>query len=445
MSSLLNLTKEYAEQYLDGLQHRSVFPSQDAVTQLTGFHEPLPETPIAPEETIRRLHELGSPATVASAGPRYFGFVTGGAQPVTLASSWMTSAWDQNAHMVAGSPVAAAIEQVAAQWLVKGLGLPTGTATGFVTGATMANFSALAAARHRLLRNKGWDVESQGLFGAPPIQVVVSEEVHISVLKALSLLGFGSNRVIRVATDNQGRMQANLLPKLDDSTLICLQAGNVNTGAFDPVEEICFHAKTAGAWVHVDGAFGLWARFCPELGNLSTGLELADSWAADAHKWLNVPYDSGLVFCRDKQALQAAMRAPAPYLVFSDLRDPCEFTPELSRRGRGIDTWAALKTMGHSGVAELVQRCCDYAQLFAILLEQAGFTILNDVVLNQVLVVNKDASTTERWIEHVQQEGTCWCGKTQWQGHTAMRISVSSWATTEDDVRRSVEAMLRTG
>jgi len=321
--------------------------------------------------------------------------------------------------------------------------LPPGAGGGFVTGATMANFTGLAAARHALLQKAGWDVEAQGLFGAPPITVVVGDEVHVSLLKALSLLGLGSERLIRVPVDGQGRMRAEALPSLSDSTIVCIQAGNVNTGAFDPAREICAVAHQAGAWVHVDGAFGLWAAAAPNRAHLAAGFSEADSWATDAHKWLNVPYDSGLVFCRNPQHLQAAMSASAAYLMESEQREPDHFTPEMSRRARGIEIWAALRSLGRSGLADLIERTCRYAARFAEGLQAAGYQILNDVVLNQVLVSFGQAERTRRVIVALQAEGTCWCGSTVWQDQTAMRISVSSWATTKADVERSLAAMVR--
>jgi glutamate/tyrosine decarboxylase-like PLP-dependent enzyme len=341
------------------------------------------------------------------------------------------------------SPIGAALERIALRWLLDVLGLPPGAGGGFVTGATMANFTALAAARHALLQKQGWDVESQGLLGAPPLTVVVGDEVHVSLLKALSLLGLGRDRVIRVPVDGQGRMRADKLPPLTETTLVCIQAGNVNTGAFDPAQEICAAARAAGAWVHVDGAFGLWAAAAPQRAYLTAGIANADSWATDAHKWLNVPYDSGIAFCRDAEHIRAAMSATAAYLMPSEQREPDHYTPEMSRRARGVEIWAALRSLGRSGLADLIERNCRYASRFAEGLRTAGYRVLNQVELNQVLVSFGDAETTRRVIAAVQTEGTCWCGSTVWQGHTAMRISVSSWATTEADVERSLAAILR--
>jgi glutamate/tyrosine decarboxylase-like PLP-dependent enzyme len=340
------------------------------------------------------------------------------------------------------SPVAARIEEVVLGWILDLFGLPPTSAAGFVTGTTMANFTALAAARTALLKRSGWDVEEDGLFGAPPMRVVVGEEAHVSLLKALSMLGLGRSRVIRVATDDQGRMKAEKLPPLDRHTLVCLQAGNVNTGAFDPAKPICTQAREAGAWVHVDGAFGLWAAASPRYSHLLEGVGEADSWAIDCHKWLNVPYDSGVAVVRESGQLSRAMAVSAAYLPTSGVREPCQYTPEASRRARGVELWAALQSLGRDGLRDLVDRNCRLAKVFADGLRQAGFDVLNEVGLNQVLVSFGSAEQTQRIIAALQNEGTCWCGGTQWHGHTAMRISVSSWATTEDDVDRSLAAML---
>lgn len=430
--------------YLDDIDRRPVFPTPEALSRLAAFDEPLPERSGDPLETLSLLDGVGSPATVASAGRRYFGFVIGGSLPVALAANWLAGAWDQNAGLHAAAPSAARLEQVALKWLLDVLNLPPGSGGGFVTGATMANFSGLAAARHAVLRQASWDVEANGLFGAPPITVVVGNEVHVSLLKALNLLGLGRERVIRVPVDDQGRMRPAALPRLDPPAVVCIQAGNVNTGAFDPADEICRIAHAAGAWVHVDGAFGLWAAASPNRAHLARGVADADSWATDAHKWLNVPYDSGIVFCRHDHALRAALtHSPAAYLIESEQREPAEYTPELSRRARGVEIWAALRTLGRAGLAEMIESCCRHAARFADGLAAAGFQVLNRVELNQVLVSFGDAERTNRVLRALQQEGTCWCGGTVWQGKTAMRISVSSWATTAADVERCIDAIVR--
>jgi len=443
MEDVMRLAAERAIAYLRDLDERHVAPPAEAIAALDAFDLPLPESACDPRETIDMLDRIGSPATVASAGPRFFGFVVGGALPVTVASSWLASAWDQNAGGAMLAPAAARLEHIAQRWLVDLLGLPSQAVVGFVSGATMANLSALAAARHAVLRRAGWDVEADGLFGAPPISVVVGAEAHPSVIKALGLLGLGRTRVVAVSADDQGRMSAKDLPGIEGPTIVCLQAGNVNTGAFDPFAELVPWAHEGDAWVHIDGAFGLWAAASPARAHLLAGAAEADSWATDAHKWLNTPYDSGLAFVREPAALSAAMSVSAAYLPFDAEREPAAFTPELSRRARGVDVWAALRTLGRIGVAELVERDCRAASRLAEGLAQAGYGVLNDVVLNQVLVSFGDEALTRRVIAAIQQDGTCWCGGTVWQGHTAMRISVSSWATSDDDVERSLAAMLR--
>ena len=443
MSDLLRTTADRASRYLADLPERRVAPAESALRRLADFDEPFPDGPHDPADVIALLDEAGSPATVASAGPRFFGFVIGGSLPVTVAANWLAGAWDQNAGAFVASPVAAKVEEVAQRWLLEVFGFPATTIAGFVSGATMANLSALAAARHRVLRDAGWDVEAQGLAGAPPVTVVVGDEVHTSVLKALGVLGLGRERVHRVPVDGQGRMRADALPAISGPTIVCAQAGNVNTGAFDPVGEIVAWAHAGGAWVHVDGAFGLWAAAAPERAHLTAGIEGADSWATDAHKWLNVPYDSGLTFVRDPEPLRAAMGVTAAYLPDTMMREPAASTPELSRRARGVEVWAALRALGRSGLADLVERDCRHAARFAEGLRHAGHEILNDVVLNQVLVSFGDDDTTRRVVAAVQADGTCWAGGTVWQGRTAMRISVSSWATTADDVERSLVAMIR--
>jgi glutamate/tyrosine decarboxylase-like PLP-dependent enzyme len=444
MKELLESTAQRAINYLESLETRSCTPVPEAVARLDLLDGVLAEAPSSPESVIELLDEICSPATMAMAGPRFFGFVIGGSLPVGLAANWLAGAWDQNTGLYAPTPATARLEQIALGWLLDLLKLPPEAGGAFVTGATMANFSALAAARHRLLQRAGWSVEAEGLFGAPPITVVVGAEAHPTLFKSLGLLGLGRNRVLQVPVDAQGRMRAEALPPLSGPTIICLQAGNVNTGAFDPLPEICRRAHLAKAWVHVDGAFGLWAAANPGTFHLTDGLSDADSWATDFHKWLNVPYDSGLAIVRDADALRAAMAITADYLpTESPFRNPSDFTPELSRRARGVEVWAVLRSLGRSGLAELIEGCCRHARRFAEALRAAGHRVLNEVVLNQVLVSFGDPQTTRRVIAELQAEGTCWCGTTVWQGQTAMRISVCSWATDEKDVEQSLEAILR--
>lgn len=444
MRQLLEETAQRAIAYLESLEERPVASPPEAVHNLTTLDEPLPEGPTPPSAVLRQLDEICSPATTAMAGPRFFGFVIGGALPVTLAANWLAGAWDQNSALYNVTPATAHLEKVALDWLLELFDLPATCGGGFVTGATVANFTALAAARHAVLRRAGWNVEADGLFGAPPITVIVGEEAHPTLFKSLGLLGLGRSRVTRVPVDGQGRMRADALPAISGPTIICAQAGNVNTGASDPLADICAHGHAAGAWVHVDGAFGLWAAAVPEMAHLTAGLADADSWATDFHKWLNVPYDSGLALSRDADALRAAMAITAEYLpTDSPIRNPSDFTPELSRRGRGVEVWAALRSLGTEGVREMIRRNCRYARRFAEGLDAAGYEILNEVALNQVLVAFGDAGTTARVIAAIQADGTCWAGPTVWQGRAAMRISVSSWATTEEDVESSLAAMVR--
>jgi glutamate/tyrosine decarboxylase-like PLP-dependent enzyme len=444
MTHLLTSAAVRAIRYLEGVQDRHVAPSGEAVARLCRFDEPLPEAPCDPREVLEMLDEVGGPATMGMAGPRFFGFVIGGALPAALAASWLATAWDQNTALYQVTPATATLEQVSLRWLLELLRLPAGCAGAFVTGGTVANFTALAAARGAVLKRVGWNVERDGLFGAPPITVIIGAEAHPTLLKSLGLLGLGRDRVVRVPVDGQGRMLAAELPAIDGPTIVCVQAGNVNTGAVDPIGAICHAVRGAGAWVHVDGAFGLWASAAPSRAHLTAGVEQADSWATDAHKWLNVPYDSGIAFVRDAEALRAAMAITAEYLpTETQSRNPSDYTPELSRRARGVEVWAALRQLGRTGVADLVERCCRHAARFAEGLRAAGFEVLNEVVLNQVLVSFGDPATTQRVIDAVQDDGTCWCGGTKWQGRTAMRISVSSWATTRADVDRSLAAMLR--
>ena len=443
MKKFLEQVASYSVEYLSSLKERRVGPSEEDLKLLSKLDLPLQDESIDAGEVIELLNEVGSRTTVASNGGRYFGFVIGGSLPVSLAANWLAGAWDQNAGLFVATPISAYIEDICTKWLIELLPVAKESAAGFVTGVTTANFTAIAAARHAILQSQGWNVETQGLFGAPEIKVIVGEEVHGSMTKALSLAGLGNERVIKVPVDNQGRMKADSLPEMDEKTILCLQAGNVNTGSFDPVKEIVPVAKEKGAWVHIDGAFGLWASVSSKYKYLAEGCELADSWATDGHKWLNVPYDSGIVFVKNPDDLRGAMSMQGAYLDQTGARIPYQYTPELSRKARGIEIWAALRSLGRKGVAELIERTCRHAKRFAEGLRSAGYQILNDVVINQVLVSFGDAETTNKIISEIQRDGTCWCGGTVWQGKTAMRISVSSWATTDEDVEKSLEAIIR--
>ena len=440
---LLGDVRERAAQFVESLPGRRVAAARgidDLVRTLGG---PLPRLGRPASAVVAQLDEIGSPGTVASAGPRYFGFVTGGSLPASLAANWLATAWDQNAFSQTASPIGAAIETVALRWVLELLGLPATAGAAFVTGATMANFTALAAARRSVLLAHDYDVDRKGLEGAPEITLVAGEQAHASLFKAFGMLGLGRERVIRVSADGQGRIRTDALPELTGPAIVCTQVGNVNTGAFDAVGAICNAVQTGDVWVHVDGAFGLWARASHQFDELTAGIDRADSWATDAHKWLNVPYDSGVAIVRDAEALRTAMSLQAAYLPKRTGREPFDYTPESSRRARGVEIWAAIASLGRDGLEALLERNCRHAQRFAEGLRAAGYQVLNDVVLNQVLVSFGDDRATSEVIHGVQRDGTCWCGGTSWNGSTAMRISVSSWATTGDDVERSLGAILR--
>jgi glutamate/tyrosine decarboxylase-like PLP-dependent enzyme len=439
--------------YLEGLPGRPV-PGRAGLAELrAALGGPLPERPLDPREVVAELATAAEPGVVATAGGRYFGFVVGGATPAALAADWLTSAWDQNAALYVLGPAASVVEEVAGAWLAELLGLPAGVSVGLVTGGQMANFTGLAIALRGLLDRAGWDVESDGLWGAPRVRVLAGQGRHGTIDRALRFLGAGA--VEAVDADDQGRLRpAALAAALDRGSgpaIVCAQLGNVNSGALDPVGEICQVAHACGAWVHVDGAFGMWAAASPRLRPLVAGVERADSWATDAHKWLNVPYDSGLVFCAHPEAHRAAMGTRAGYLVHGrgDQRDSLDYNPDHSRRARGFAVYAAIRALGRQGVADLVERCCGLAGRFAERLGAAdGVEVLNQVVLNQVLVRFLAAdgdhdARTRRVVERTQQDGTCWMSGTTWQGKAAMRISVSNWSTDEADVDRSVAAILR--
>jgi glutamate/tyrosine decarboxylase-like PLP-dependent enzyme len=450
--ALLTTTSELANGFLDGVAERPVARSVDyeqLLTELNGAG--LQREGDDPNRIVGQLARLAEHAIVATAGPRYFGFVVGGSLPVALATDWLTSAWDQNGAFYAHSPLAAAVEQIAGDWLIDLFGLSKDSSVGFVTGGTMANFTGLAAGRHALLQKLGWDVERQGLIGAPKITVVTSDESHVSVFACLQMLGLGSERVVRVPTDDQGRMRSDqlrsILAGIETPILVCAQAGNVNTGAFDPIPEIVSLTRDRRSWLHVDGAFGLWAAASEAHRSLVQGIELAHSVSVDCHKWLNVPYDCGIAFVRDAAAHHAAMTLHASYYVTAHNaeRDNCDWVPEASRRARGFTVYAALRFLGRKGIEELIDRCCVLARRMADrLAEHPAVTVLNNVVLNQVLVRFGDSDEfTAEVIRRVQEDGTCWLGGTTWHGMRAMRISISNWSTTERDIDLSADAILR--
>ena len=440
---LFELAKTQACEYMDGARDQPVYPAPAALAGLAGFDEPLPERPCEPAAMLRQLHQSGSPATTVSTGGRYFGMVTGGVLPPVVAAHWLADAWDQLGALFVTSPVVAKLEAISQEWLIDLLGLPSGCVMGLVGGTSTATAVGLASARQELLRRQGWDVNANGLFGAPPIRVVIGAEAHGTVFKALALLGLGRDRVELVPVDGQGRMIAEAMPALDDHTLVFTQAGNVNTGAFDPFEAVLDRAAAAGAWVHVDGAFGLWAAASPRLRHLVRGMERADSWSVDAHKTLNAPYDCGIVLCRHPEATVAAMQNTGAYIVYGEKRDSMLYTPEMSRRGRGIELWATLKSLGRSGAAELVEGLCERARQAAEALQGAGFRILNEVAFNQVLVACATKEQTLATVQNLQASGECWCGTSVWQGETVIRLSVCSWATTPEDIERTVAAFIQ--
>ena len=439
--ALLRDASSRALAYLGGLADRPVAPAAADVAALDRLDFALPGAGLDAPAVLAMLDGYGSPGTVASGGPRYFGFVTGGALPIAQAAAWLTAAWDQNAGLSVMSPTASVLNRVALRWVTELLGLPEGTGGGFVTGATMANATCLAAARDAVLAGHGWDAAGQGLVGAPPVTVVAGAQAHTTVRKALGLVGLGRDRALLLPADGQGRIEPRDLPALTGPALVCLQAGNVNTGASDPFGPLIDWAHDNGAWVHVDGAFGLWAAASPGTADQVAGVTAADSWATDAHKWLNTTYDCGIALVADPQALRSAMEASAAYLPEDATVEPMHVTPQSSQRARGAEVWAVLADLGHDGVAALVDRTCALARRFADGMRGAGYTVANDVVLNQVVVDFGDEARTGAVIAAVQAEGTCWCGPTVWQGRAAMRVSVSAWNTTERDIDRSVAAV----
>jgi len=434
---------DHACEYLADLGARPPFPIPESLTALDLLDEALPAGPTAASGVLAALHTVGSPATTAINGGRYFGFVNGGLLPAALAARLLADVWDQNAGLQVMSPIAAKLEAICQTWLVDLFSLPAGAAMGLLSGTSLATLCGLLAGRNAILRRQGWDLSERGLFNAPPLRVVMSSAAHVTVRKALAILGIGSAQIELAPADEQGRFDADQLPPLDERTILILQAGNVNSGAFDPFLPLCRAAEAAGAWTHIDGAFGLWARACESTAHLTAGIELADSWSVDAHKTLNAPYDCGIVFCRDRHALVSALQASDSYIQPGEGRDGMLYTPEMSRRARSIELWAALKSLGRSGVDQLVAQLCQRARQFAAELDAGGFRILNDVVFNQVLVACETPTLTARTLEQIQAGGECWCGGTEWCSEPAIRISVCSWATTESDVSRSAAAFVK--
>ena len=444
LKTLFNQAQSHAFEYSDNALERNVFPSAQALTDLAQFDEPLPANSADAESILKQLHRYGSPASVAQTGGRYFGFVNGGILPVTLATKWLTDFWDQNTALHAMSPITSKLEDICEQWLRQLFNLPDNTVAGFVSGTSSAILCGLAAARYRIFKNQGWDFNKRGHNGAPPIRIIAGHHTHGAVIKAIALLGFGIDNIEWVECDDQGRIVPSAMPVIDNRCIILLQAGNVNSGAFDPMHEICDKANDANAWVHIDGAFGLWAGGTKQLSHLTEGLEKAHSWSVDGHKTLNTPYDSGIIMCCDKDALVMALQASGAYLNFSESRDGMLYTPEMSRRARAVELWAALKYLGSDGVDELVCGLHERAVQFADELATADFEVLNEVVFNQVIISpSEDDEITQSIIEAIQQSGECWVGGSVWMGKKVIRISICSWVTTDEDVSRSVRAFVQ--
>lgn len=439
---LLQRAHEYSAEFIDGGADQPAFPGVQAVADLSAFDEPMPAAGLSGADVLATLARYGAPATTAQQGGRYFGFVNGGALPTALAARWLSDAWDQNSAVFNTSPIASKLEAVTEKWVTELLGLPASTVAGFVTGSSSAIFCGLAAARWRLLEQQGWDVNAAGLAGAPRLRIITGRQTHATVVKAAALLGFGTDNIEWVDVDDQGRVIAGMMPTLDANSIVCLQAGNVASGSFDPFEEICKRAREVGAWVHVDGAFGLWAAASTNYRHLTKGMELAHSWSVDGHKTLNTPYDSGLALCADATALEQALQASGSYIVRGTERDGMNYTPDMSRRARSIELWAALKYLGTDGVDQLIGLLCTRAREMAAALSDEGFRILNDVVFNQVLVACESEELTEATIAGVQASGVCWAGTTNWFGETVVRISVCNWATTGEDVALSVKSFV---
>jgi glutamate/tyrosine decarboxylase-like PLP-dependent enzyme len=444
---LLRRTAEIASDFLETLDERPIRPEASVAELRASLGGALPDTPSDPLDVVERLAEAAEPGVFGIPSGRYFGFVIGGSLPAALAADWLTSTWDQNAGLVVGGPAAAVVEEIAGEWLKDLLGIPSSASFSFVTGCQMAHVTCLAAARHSVLERVGWDVEADGLSGAPSIAVVTGGKRHITIDRALRLLGLGNRCAVRLEVDGEGRMLTAALEKalsgVEGPTIVCAQAGEVNTGAFDPLEEIAALCGDAGAWLHVDGAFGLWASASAALAHLTAGSEHADSWATDAHKWLNVPYDSGLAFVAHPDSHRAAMRLTAEYLVAEDgaARDQMDWTPEFSRRARGFAVYAALRSLGRTGVAEMIERSCARARQFAEgVAEFDGCEVLNDVVLNQVLFRFADDDATNTLLAQVQASGEAWMAGTTWDGRAAIRLSVSNWRTSERDIERTLAA-----
>ncbi len=440
---IFNQVRDYAFEYADKSLERNVYPTEEALTNLKNFNESFPKQGTDSGEVLALLNKYGSPATVSQIGGRYFGLVNGGIIPTGLAAKWLNDFWDQNSPLYVTSPIVSTLETVVENWLKQLFGLPEETVAGFVSGTSMAIMCGLAAARYRIYKKLGWNINENGLIGAPRLRIVAGKHTHGTVLKAVALLGFGKNSIEWVEVDEEGRILPEQIPELDEKTILILQAGNVNSGSFDSFQEICDRAYLADSWVHIDGAFGLWVAGSEKLKSLTKGIEKADSWSVDGHKTLNTPYDSGVVLCKDKDALISALQATGSYIVYGDNRDGMLYTPEMSRRARAVELWATLKYLGKDGVDNLVYGLHQRATQFAKELSEEGFKILNDVVFNQVLVACESDSETEKVLINIQDLRECWCGGSQWFGKRVIRISVCSWSTTSEDVTRSVASFVK--
>lgn len=439
---IFSQAREYAFDYADKAFERNVFPTEQALDNLKVFDEAIPHNSTSASDVLKLLHDYGSPATIAQTGGRYFGLVNGGIIPAGLAAKWLNDFWDQNAPLYVTSPIASTLETIVEKWLKQLFNLPDDTVAGFVSGTSMAIMCGLAAARYRIYRRNNWDVNAKGVINAPKIRIVAGRHAHATVLKAIALLGLGIDNIEWVDVDDQGRIVADKIPALDSNTILILQAGNVNSGSFDSFEEICSKAQEANTWVHIDGAFGLWAACADQLSYLTKGIEKANSWSVDGHKTLNTPYDSGIILCNDKEALISALQATGSYIVYGENRDGMLYTPEMSRRARAIELWATIKYLGKEGINHLIQGLHERAKQFAAELSKNRFTILNDVVFNQVLVACDTDNETEEVLKGIQEQRICWCGGSQWFGRKVIRISVCSWVTSEEDVTRSVKSFV---
>ncbi len=439
--NIFDTTQKYAYEYLNTIFTRNVYPTEESISNLKYFNEELQKEPINAEAVLEQLHTYGSPATVANLGGRYFGFVCGSSVPVGLAAKNLATFWDQSPTMNVLSPIGSKLETVVEEWLKQLFNLPARTVAGFVSGTSTATFCGLAAARYRLLANQNWNINEDGLFNAPKIRVITGKQAHSTVLKAISLLGFGKNNIEWIDVDEHGRIIPDLIPEMDNTTLLILQAGNVNSGSYDDFEKICTKANKAGAWVHIDGAFGLWASAVDQLKHLTKGAEKANSWAVDGHKTLNTPYDSGIVLCEDKEALTSALHMSGSYIITSKERDGTFYTPEMSRRARVVELWAILKYLGKNGIDQMIltmhQRAVQFSQELSAI---EGFAILNQVTFNQVMVACDTDEITEKTMAKIQELRECWVGGSLWNGKKIIRVSVCSWATTTEDISRSVNS-----